>query len=139
MPRQRWTEEDVTTYYQQHGMSVPSRLRQPALARHAPYIPPVTLPADLLELPFMEEVRTYATHCGWLTYHTYSSKKSDPGFPDMVLIRGQDVLFVELKTNERTSTPSQEQTTWLYALEYAGQASYLWRPRDWPAVLTRLA
>ena len=55
----------------------------------------------------MAQVRQAAAHGGWLAYHTYSSKRSDPGFPDLVLLRGSVLLFVELKSIHGRVSPAQ--------------------------------
>src|SRR5262245_34098117 len=83
------------------------------------YAPPGSLPDDMLELPFMEESRRLAEAQGWTPYHTYSSKKSDEGFPDLVLVRGRAVVWIECK--EHTRVPTEKQTIWLHLLTYAGQ------------------
>jgi hypothetical protein len=69
---------------------------------------------------------------GWdLTYHTLRSKGSRAGFPDRVLVRGDRVIFAELKRERRVATPlTAEQRRWLDALAGAGMECYLWRPSD---------
>jgi len=39
-----------------------------------------------------------ARDMGWLAYATYRSMRSEPGFPDLVLVRPPRVMFLELKT-----------------------------------------
>lgn len=117
------------------GALLPLRGVTPRLPVPRPYIPPATLPDDMLELLFMEEIRKLAHTEGWKTYHTYGSKKSEEDWPDLALLR-ESFLLVELKTN--TQKPSIGQTVWLYLLEYAGVESFLWRPRDWPEIVARL-
>ena len=41
-----------------------------------------------------------ARELGWLCYHTSDSRRSEPGFPDLVLVRAPRVLFIECK-NQR--------------------------------------
>jgi hypothetical protein len=79
----------------------------------------------------MATVRDAARVTGWLAYHTYRSKRSPSGFPDLVLVR-ERVLFVELK-GERTRV-TREQQQWLEALRAAGAETYLWRPDDWDEI-----
>jgi hypothetical protein len=62
-------------------------------------------------------------------YHTWDSRKSEPGFPDCVIVlpvQGR-TLFVELKKQHAGMSP--EQGAWLRDLsETKGVECYLWRP-----------
>ncbi len=91
----------------------------------------------MTEAAFQKMVITLARLCGWRVYHTYDSRRSQAGFPDLVLIRGQLLLFVELKTD--TGRVTAEQKAWLAALAEAGQDVWVWRPADWPAIEAILA
>ena len=65
---------------------------------------------------------------GWLVYHTYDSRRSEPGFPDLCMVRGRRVVFAELKSQKgRVSTPQQN---WIAALGATAVEVYLWRPSD---------
>lgn len=66
---------------------------------------------------------------GWRTYHTYDSRRSDPGFPDLTLARGTRLVFAELKSAK--GRLSEAQAEWKAALELAGAPVYVWRPEDW--------
>ncbi len=70
----------------------------------------------------------YAQLNGWLAYHTYDSRKSARGFPDLVLIR-ERLVMVELKAEK--GVLSEPQGRWLLALEAAGVECHVWRPADW--------
>lgn len=70
---------------------------------------------------------------GLLTYHTYDSRRSNPGFPDLVIVGAAGVLYVELKS--ATGRLSPMQTYWLDALRVAGEQVRLWRPSDWPHIV----
>ena len=85
--------------------------------------PPLT-EAELL-ICVREAAGVYGIRC----YHTHDSRRSEPGFPDVVLV-GAGVLFRELKT--RNGKLSLEQRQWLRALQAAGQDAEVWRPGDWP-------
>jgi hypothetical protein len=67
---------------------------------------------------------------GWRTYHTHDSRRSAPGFPDLVLVRPPRLVFAELKSENGRIRPEQEM--WLEALAGCAEApeSHLWRPRD---------
>jgi len=74
----------------------------------------------LTEKELQSLVHALAAARGWThVYHTYSSRRSEPGFPDLVLVHpGQGrVVFAELKTMRGKLTPAQE--SWIAALETA--------------------
>jgi hypothetical protein len=50
------------------------------------------------------------------------------GFPDLVLVRGRDILMVELKTDKKYPTPHQRDVH--AKLERAGIDVRVWRPKD---------
>jgi len=65
-----------------------------------------------------------------MTYHTHRSERSEPGFPDLVLLRPPRVIFAELKTADGRLSPDQrEWRTKLLACP--GVEYHLWRPEDW--------
>lgn len=95
-------------------------------------------PADNeAERDFQAWVLTQARRCGWLAYHTHDARKSQPGFPDLVLARHGECLMAELKTRTGKLTP--EQQTWLSVLASAGVEVHCWRPGDKEAISARLA
>lgn len=67
-----------------------------------------------------------------LIYHTYSSKRSPSGFPDLVAAHeelGRPLLALELKTD--TGQVTLAQAKWLVALETSvGILARVYRPRD---------
>lgn len=82
----------------------------------------------------------------WRAYHTYDSRRSAAGFPDLVLVskRRRRLIFAECKADRGRLTA--DQSTWLEDLRAAGgivyDASmltfqrpipeiYVWRPADW--------
>ena len=77
------------------------------------------------EADFQWWLRKRALEFGWLYHHNYDSRRSDPGFPDTVMVRGDRIIFAELKTPKgKLSGP---QTTWLEALGDVDVESYVWR------------
>jgi VRR-NUC domain len=84
------------------------------------------------EKQFMAAVVEMAQMLGWLSYHTHDSRRSEAGFPDIVCVRRDRVLFIELKTEK--GRLSEEQERWLSALGLAGADVHCWRPSDWPAI-----
>ena len=113
------------------------------------------------EKGFMQAVVDLARLQGWKVYHTYDARKSEPGFPDLTMVRDGRLVFAELKTEKGKLTPAQEE--WgealqkveglaedaLYAAHCGGALSwlehdldgverlidsFLWRPSDWPEI-----
>ncbi len=81
------------------------------------------------EKDFMASVIDVALLGGWLVYHAYDSRRSPPGFPDLVLSKDGRVIFAELKS--RTGYLRKTQREWLDSLrENPGIEVYLWRPAD---------
>ena len=79
----------------------------------------------MTEKQFQAHVALVARMKGWLVYHTYDSRRSEPGFPDLVLVR-EKVLFRELKTDQGRVSPAQK--VWAETLEQAESDYKLWRP-----------
>ena len=98
---------------------------------------------------------------GWRRYHTYRSKHSPAGFPDLVLVKPPRLIFAELKSDD--GSPTTEQLAWLSDLQkvmlatarfdhkllttgevetYVGPPlveAHLWRPRDLQRIASILA
>jgi hypothetical protein len=91
----------------------------------------------LSEKHFQAQVLRLAKLSGWLTYHTFDSRRSAPGFPDLVLVKPPAVLFAELKSASGRLRP--EQGAWLESLRGCESVeARLWRPGDWRAIETLL-
>lgn len=84
----------------------------------------------MTEADLLQAVRDLARMRGWLCYHTHNSRRSEPGFPDVILChpRTGQMLAVELKSE--TGRITREQRTWLDALQGAGVDARVWFPRD---------
>ena len=72
-----------------------------------------------------------ARELGWeLGYHTHDSRRSQPGFPDLVLLSTarRRLVMAELKTTRGRVSPAQQ--AWLVGLGAAGIERHVWRPAD---------
>jgi len=87
-----------------------------------------TTTTTMSERQLQSAVIQLAELLGWKTYHTFDSRRSNPGYPDLTLVRGDQLLFVELKSAKGRLTT--EQTEWLQALGYVASVA-TWRPCDW--------
>lgn len=84
---------------------------------------------DAHESAFQAQIKRLAQACGWeLFYHTYRSERSDPGFPDCVMVREDRIIMAELKLDRDYSQPSADQQAWLDGLAMTCVEVYLWRP-----------
>src|SRR5262245_24961786 len=101
----------------------------------APAPPPLTI----TEAQWTNLLLDLAAWWGWRAYHTYDSRKSAPGFPDLALVRPPRLIFAELKVGR--GRLSADQQRWLRDLLRCGGnvEMYVWRPQDWVTVLQKLA
>lgn len=86
----------------------------------------------MTEKEWMATVVAAAKALGWKVFHTHDSRRSEPGFPDLVLARNGALIFAELKTE--TGKVSRAQEEWLNTLALAGARVGVWRPSGWPLV-----
>jgi hypothetical protein len=85
------------------------------------------------EAQWQAQVVQLASLLGWSSYHVHDSRRTNPGWPDLVLWRpGDRILFRELKTNIGRIRP--EQAAVLRSLADAGADTGVWRPRDFDEV-----
>lgn len=67
------------------------------------------------EAAFQVRIVRLLTDHGYRVFHPYDSRRSEPGFPDLLAIRGARLLAIELKVGRRKVTP--EQAEWLRAFD----------------------
>jgi len=67
------------------------------------------------EKELMQAAINLAQSYGWLVYHTFNSRRSEPGFPDLILVRRDKLLAIECKSEKGRVTPAQQ--SWLAALD----------------------
>ena len=78
---------------------------------------------------FMQRIIDLARQLNWLVYHTRSSKGSEPGFPDLVLLKGRKLVTWEVKRERKYATTAQ--MGWLLAFHQAGAEALAVHPSDW--------
>ena len=89
------------------------------------------------ECDFQAQVQDLARLCGWRTYHTYDSRRSPEGYPDLCMVRSPRLVYAELKSERGKLTPAQLE--WLAELrEIAGVETYVFRPSDWDEIVELL-
>jgi hypothetical protein len=90
----------------------------------------VTLPVS--EKEWQQTIVDAARTLGFLCYHTFDSRKSTPGYPDLTLLKHGRLIFVEVKTDKGVCSEAQQE--WLTELSRTGLEVYVWRPSDWDAI-----
>ena len=88
---------------------------------------------SMSEAQFQKIVEGYAKVMGWLYYHTRDSRRSQPGFPDLVMLRGERQVVAELK-RQKAAKPSEKQQNWLDGYKAVGAEVYVWRPAHIPEI-----
>lgn len=90
----------------------------------------------MTEAQFQQRITDLCDWLGLRYHHETDSRRSKPGFPDLVIV-GNSVIFAELKTERGRVSP--EQQTWHDDLKRADAEVYVWRPSDWDFIADRLA
>ena len=95
------------------------------------------------EAEFQRRLTEQAEQLGWDWMHVGRTGKYSPngakgtlgtGWPDLILIRGGQVIFVELK--DQNGVLSTAQKAVLYKMKALD--CRVWRPSDWPQILEAL-
>lgn len=88
------------------------------------------------EKVFQQHVEQFFRMNGWLVYHSYDSRRSAPGFPDLCLVPPEKkpgkAMFAELKIGKNKATGAQ--MMWLDRLRKGGNRAYLWTPDSWDEI-----
>lgn len=93
---------------------------------------------DIPEAAFQRQILDLADLFGWTSYHTYESRRSRKGFPDLVMVRRGRLVFAEIKSER--GRLSREQEKWLEELADVERYSLgnvkarVWRPSDWQEI-----
>jgi hypothetical protein len=81
----------------------------------------------------MDQLHDFAQLCGWRWFHPFDSRRSEPGWPDIVLCRPPRLILAELKSDSGKLSPAQARWLDLFT-RCPGVEVYLWRPRDWDQI-----
>ena len=94
----------------------------------------------ITEKDFQATVIALARKDGWIVGFTHDSRKSEPGEPDLRMVRPPRVIFAELKTVKGKLSKGRwnKSGRWLPGQDEWGEALsecpwveyYLWRPTD---------
>ena len=84
---------------------------------------------QMTEKSFTQQIADLSKMLGYKYYHPWLSIHSPRGFPDCCLVKGERLIFAELKREKGELSPHQVE--WLDALKATGKAEvYVWRPSD---------
>jgi hypothetical protein len=92
----------------------------------------------MTEAEFQKTVTDALNVLGWRWTHFRPGRSTrgwrtpisgSPGYPDLTCVRGDRILWPELKAE--AGRLSQEQANWLAALGSAGGSVHVVRPSDW--------
>jgi hypothetical protein len=91
---------------------------------------------DLSEAALQRLVIDTARWAGFVHWHCVDSRRSLPGFPDLVLVHVNSgrLVFIELKS--QTGRLRTEQLEWMGHLSLRHEF-YVWRPSDWESGLIK--
>jgi hypothetical protein len=79
------------------------------------------------EKAFTQQIAGLSRMLGYKYYHPWLSIHSPRGFPDCCLVKGERLIFAELKREKGELSPHQVE--WLDLLKATGKAEvYVWRP-----------
>ena len=64
---------------------------------------------EITEKQHQDRIVELCHRLGYYVYHTYDSRKSESGYPDLTIIRGhgKPVIFIEVKSERGKLTPAQ--------------------------------
>lgn len=87
----------------------------------------------MTEKELQRHVMNTLKQLGWRTYHTFDSRQSVAGFPDIIALRGERGFAIELKREKHNTKKERllEQLAWLASFEQAGFDTAMWTPTHW--------
>lgn len=89
------------------------------------------------EADFQSTVIEAAELFGWWVFHDHDSRRNKAGLPDLLMVRGNELLFAELKREKGKPTKTQEEV--IESLSNIETVeSHIWRPSNWAEIMGRL-
>ena len=97
------------------------------------------------EAQFQASVEQLATTLGWDWMHIRKAMNDrgyhrtpvvgslGPGWPDLVLVKGERLIFAEMKSQKGRLAPHQQKV--LQQLSATGHEVFCWRPSDWDKIV----
>ena len=110
----------------------------------------MNLDSLMSEKEFMAQLVQAARMLRWMVSHMTLPQRSEPGVPDLLMVRPPRVIFAELKSEKGRLTIKQRyspktgrslpnQKDWKDAFESCpGVEYYLWRPSKWDEIVEKL-
>lgn len=89
------------------------------------------------EARFQAAVMDLARWRKWRVWHDHDSRRNAAGLPDLLLVRGDRLIFAELKSRRGRVRPAQRE--WLAALGQTAAEVRVWRPTDWDEIVRVLS
>lgn len=93
--------------------------------------------AHLLGWTHWRDNATNAPRVCWSCKAPARGPRNASGLPDLLLVRGERLLWAELKAQDGVT--SAEQREWIARLRAAGETVFVWRPSDWQTITEVLA
>ena len=59
------------------------------------------------EREYQDMIVKAASYLGYAVYHTFDSRRSQPGYPDLTLCKDGRLIFLEVKTEKGKVRPEQ--------------------------------
>ena len=103
--------------------------------------PQALFDSKMSEKAYQDQIVQLAKANNWLVYHTYDSRRSEPGFPDLIMVKGRRLIVIEVKQQD-DKTPKDRmlrQLDWIEALDGTTVTAFVARPSDWERVEKELA
>lgn len=85
------------------------------------------------EKALQQQIIDLAEITGWWTFHVRDSRGSNPGWPDLVLLRPPNLILWEVKT-ERGRVRPEQQAVIDALMQVEHVSTGIVRPSDWPSV-----
>ncbi len=93
--------------------------------------------AERLGWRYWKDRATNAPRVCYACHAPTRGPRNTAGLPDLLLVRGSQLIWVELKAQDGAT--SSEQRQWIAALRAAGQTVFVWRPSDFDEIQRALA